>query len=222
MPSPTRCVPALSALMQEAGTFHVRTTILPPESDMAAVATKFSEFHQAGVGAVAWSAGRAVGGRFGARGVSHPPVPHLNSAALARPAGLHEQVQKEWRGVKRVAARAPRAWNAMLPFQCGRPCCAALDPELQGMTCSNALAMMAYPLLVLASECCLLLHEYLFAPDADHAHVPVELLSTPHGQFFAPSFLFSFLLLAAISHRNQCSAFEHLTPVTTGSIIEID
>ncbi|PSC68925.1 alanine aminotransferase 2 [Micractinium conductrix] len=36
-----------SGFGQEPGTYHVRTTILPPEADMAKVATKFSEFHKA-------------------------------------------------------------------------------------------------------------------------------------------------------------------------------
>ncbi|KAL4421585.1 hypothetical protein ABPG75_010876 [Micractinium tetrahymenae] len=35
-----------SGFGQEPGTFHVRTTILPPEADMAQVVQKFSEFHE--------------------------------------------------------------------------------------------------------------------------------------------------------------------------------
>ncbi|KAL4855137.1 Alanine aminotransferase 2 [Chlorella vulgaris] len=35
-----------SGFGQEKGTFHVRTTILPPESDMQAVSDKFAEFHK--------------------------------------------------------------------------------------------------------------------------------------------------------------------------------
>ena len=34
-----------SGFGQEAGTYHLRTTILPPEADMAEVAEKLSKFH---------------------------------------------------------------------------------------------------------------------------------------------------------------------------------
>lgn len=61
-PSPCHALPLLSACglatncpaapsfssflpMQAPGTFHVRTTILPPEADMAVVSQKFAEFH---------------------------------------------------------------------------------------------------------------------------------------------------------------------------------
>ena len=43
--------PACLPRPQELGTFHVRTTILPPEADMAAVAEKFTAFHKASRGA---------------------------------------------------------------------------------------------------------------------------------------------------------------------------
>ena len=57
--------PALCA-PQEVGTYHVRTTILPPEADMAAVAEKFSAFHKASGGKggrclCAWPAAEPAG-----------------------------------------------------------------------------------------------------------------------------------------------------------------
>lgn len=41
---PTAALP-LSTNLQEVGTYHVRTTILPPEQDMAVVSQKIREFH---------------------------------------------------------------------------------------------------------------------------------------------------------------------------------
>ena len=40
-----RLSPPSSPPPQEAGTYHVRTTILPPEADMAVVTRLFKEFH---------------------------------------------------------------------------------------------------------------------------------------------------------------------------------
>lgn len=55
-----RCSCPRSSAPQEPGTFHVRTTILPPEEDMEHVADKFSEFHRVGglpIGRDAWREG---------------------------------------------------------------------------------------------------------------------------------------------------------------------
>lgn len=53
------CTPP--APLQEKGTFHVRTTILPPESDMQAVSDKFAEFHKVGAGGGVCVCGDGVG-----------------------------------------------------------------------------------------------------------------------------------------------------------------
>ena len=58
MPACSSCLTALALpafalalpVLQELGTYHVRTTILPPEADMAAVAEKFTAFHKASSG----------------------------------------------------------------------------------------------------------------------------------------------------------------------------
>lgn len=39
------CEQAMCALLQEAGSFHLRTTILPPEDQMPTLVQRFQKFH---------------------------------------------------------------------------------------------------------------------------------------------------------------------------------